>query len=322
MSLTCFPRIKLVAQNFILDALVIFAQNPFISMMLSMTGYGQASGNFQEKRISIELRSLNSKFSDVRFKMPQNYREKEHELRSIISKKTERGKIDVTINVESLGGDDAYSLNKPLFRKYHQELTELQKELDLVAGDLTQTILRIPNVIVAGENTLEKEEWVTVLAILDEALKAFYQFRLKEGNVMGEDCKLRINNISAALVKIDPFEEERIGVIKDRMLKNMEEYVGKDNINANRFEQEILYYLEKLDITEEKVRLEQHCKYFLEVMENKTSQKGRKLNFISQEIGREINTLGSKASSSAIQHLVVQMKDELEKIKELVANAV
>lgn len=291
-------------------------------MMLSMTGYGQASGSFREKKISIELRSLNSKFSDVRFKMPQNYREKEHELRSIISKKTERGKIDVTINVESLGGDDAYSLNKPLFKKYHKELTDLQIELGLPSGDLTQTILRIQNVIVAGENTLEKEEWSTVLEILKEALDAFYKFRLQEGNVMGEDCKLRVNNISEALVKIDPFEEERIGVIKERMLKNMEEYVGKDNINANRFEQEILYYLEKLDITEEKVRLEQHCKYFLEVMETKAAQKGRKLNFISQEIGREINTLGSKASSSSIQHLVVQMKDELEKIKELVANAV
>jgi len=291
-------------------------------MMLSMTGYGQANGSFREKKISIELRSLNSKFSDVRFKMPQNYREKEHELRSIISKKTQRGKIDVSINVESLGGDDAYSLNKSLFKKYHKELTELQNELGLSSGDLTQTILRIQNVIVAGENTLEKEEWSTVLEILNQALDAFYKFRLQEGNVMGDDCKLRVNNISEALVKIDPFEEERVGVIKERMLKNMEEYVGKDNINANRFEQEILYYLEKLDITEEKVRLEQHCKYFLEVMETKAGQKGRKLNFISQEIGREINTLGSKASSSSIQHLVVQMKDELEKIKELVANAV
>jgi len=254
--------------------------------------------------------------------MPQNYREKEHELRSVISKKTERGKIDVTINVESLGGDDAYSLNKPLFKKYHKELIELQKELMLPVGDLTQTILRIQNVIIAGSNNLEKEEWATVLEILDEALEAFYKFRLQEGNVMGDDCKLRVNNITEALVKIDPFEEERIRVIKERMLKNMDEYVGKDNINANRFEQEILYYLEKLDITEEKVRLEQHCKYFLEVMETKAGQKGRKLNFISQEIGREINTLGSKASSSSIQHLVVQMKDELEKIKELVANAV
>ncbi len=291
-------------------------------MMLSMTGYGQASGTYQTKKITIELRSLNSKFTDLRFKMPQNYKEKEHDLRRIISKRAERGKIDVSINVESLEGGDAFSLNKSLFKKYHEELNSLQKELGMNAGDLTQTILRIPNVVVADTNTLEVEEWQVVQNILKEALDAFQKFRKVEGKAMEEDCKLRVQNISEALNKIDPFEEERIGKIKDRMLKNMEEYVGKDNINANRFEQEILYYLEKLDITEEKVRLEQHCKYFNEVVETEKTQKGRKLNFISQEIGREINTLGSKASSSEIQHLVVQMKDELEKIKELVANSV
>jgi len=290
--------------------------------MLSMTGYGQASGTYQTKKITIELRSLNSKFTDLRFKMPQNYKEKEHDLRRIISKRAERGKIDVSINVESLEGGDAFSLNKSLFKKYHEELHTLQVELGMDAGDLTQTILRIPNVVVADTNTLEPEEWKVVQEILDEALNAFQKFRKVEGKAMEEDCKVRVQNISEALVKIDPFEEERAGKIKDRMLKNMEEYVGKDNINANRFEQEILYYLEKLDITEEKVRLEQHCKYFIEVVETQKTQKGRKLNFISQEIGREINTLGSKASSSEIQHLVVQMKDELEKIKELVANSV
>jgi len=287
-----------------------------------MTGYGQASGTYQTKKITIELRSLNSKFTDLRFKMPQNYKEKEHDLRRIISKRAERGKIDVSINVESLEGGDAFSLNKSLFKKYHEELHTLQVELGMDAGDLTQTILRIPNVVVADTNTLEPEEWKVVQEILDEALNAFQKFRKVEGKAMEEDCKVRVQNISEALVKIDPFEEERAGKIKDRMLKNMEEYVGKDNINANRFEQEILYYLEKLDITEEKVRLEQHCKYFIEVVETQKTQKGRKLNFISQEIGREINTLGSKASSSEIQHLVVQMKDELEKIKELVANSV
>lgn len=291
-------------------------------MMLSMTGYGQASGTYLEKKITIELRSLNSKFTDLRFKMPQNYKEKEHELRRIISKKAERGKIDVSINVESLGGGDAYSLNKNLFKKYFEELDELQKELKIPNGDLTQAILRIPNVVVADENTLEKEEWEVVQEIVKKALDAFQQFRREEGKAMEIDCQQRIENIAEALEEIDPFEEERVGKIKDRMWKNMKEYVGKDNIDANRFEQEILYYLEKLDITEEKVRLEQHCKYFLAEMAKQNTQKGRKLNFISQEIGREINTLGSKASSSAIQHLVVQMKDELEKIKELVANSV
>ncbi len=287
-----------------------------------MTGYGRASGTYLSKKITIEVRSLNSKFTDMRFKMPQNYKEKEHDLRRIISKKAERGKIDVSINVESLDGGDSFSLNKALFKKYHSELNELQIELNMLAGDLTQTILRIPNVVVADENTLESEEWKVVSNILNEALKAFQGFRKEEGQPMEDDCKSRISKIATALKSTDPFEAAREVKIRERMLKNMEEYVGKDNIDANRFEQEILYYLEKIDITEEKVRLEQHCKYFIEVVENKTTQKGRKLNFISQEIGREINTLGSKANSSDIQHLVVQMKDELEKIKELVANVV
>jgi len=291
-------------------------------MMLSMTGYGRASGTYLSKKITIEIRSLNSKFTDMRFKMPQNYKEKEHELRRIISKKAERGKIDVSINVESLDGGDSYSLNKALFKKYHSELNELQKELSMPAGDLTQTILRIPNVVVADGNTLESEEWKVVSNILNEALVAFQGYRKEEGQPMEDDCKSRISKITTALKSTDPFEAAREIKIRERMLKNMEEYVGKDNIDANRFEQEILYYLEKIDITEEKVRLEQHCKYFIEVVDNKTTQKGRKLNFISQEIGREINTLGSKANSSDIQHLVVQMKDELEKIKELVANVV
>jgi uncharacterized protein (TIGR00255 family) len=290
--------------------------------MLSMTGYGQASGTYETKKISIELRSLNSKFTDLRFKMPQKYKEKEHEMRKIISKRAERGKIDVAIVVESQDGGDDFSLNENLFKKYFQELSSLQKELDLPAGDLTQTILRIPNVVIADLNTLEKEEWFAVQSILNKALDAFQEFRRVEGTAMEDDCKIRVQNIASALSQVDPFEEERVGKIRDRMLKNMEEYVGKDNIDANRFEQEILYYLEKLDITEEKVRLEQHCKYFEEVLATPETQKGRKLNFISQEIGREINTLGSKASSSEIQKLVVQMKDELEKIKELVANSV
>ncbi|HFB99661.1 MAG TPA: YicC family protein [Phaeodactylibacter sp.] len=286
-----------------------------------MTGYGQASGNFQDKKITVEVRSLNSKFTDMRFKMPQNYKEKEHEMRKIISEKAERGKIDININVESLNGGEAYSLNKALFKKYFNELDELQKELNITSGDLTQTILRIPNVVIADTDTLEKEEWETTLSILHEALNAFQEFRKTEGESLEKDCKLRIENIKAALQKLDPHEKERVEKIRSRMLKNMEEYVGKDNIDANRYEQEILYYLEKIDVTEEKVRLDQHCKYFLEVMSS-SKQKGRKLNFISQEIGREINTLGSKANSSQIQHLVVQMKDELEKIKELVANSV
>jgi len=190
------------------------------------------------------------------------------------------------------------------------------------AGDLTQAILRIPNVVKADESSIEEEEWEGVKRILKDALNSFHKYRVVEGEAMEKDCEGRINNIVKFLGELDPFEAERVVKLKERMLKNLGEYVGKDNIDANRFEQEIIYYLEKIDVTEEKVRLAQHCKYFLEEMNKSATQKGRKLNFISQEIGREINTLGSKAASSDIQHLVVQMKDELEKIKELVANSV
>ena len=292
-------------------------------MLVSMTGYGRAKGVIKDKNITIELRSLNSKFTDLRFKMPMNYKEKEPELRKIISKKAERGKIDLSINIESLGGDDGYTLNHELFKKYYLDLTRLTQEMKMPhAGDLTQAILRIPNVVKADESSITEEEWNAVVKILKEALENFHQYRVVEGEAMEKDCEGRINNIMKCLGELEPFEAERVVKLKERMLKNLGEYVGKDKIDANRFEQEIIYYLEKIDVTEEKVRLAQHCKYFLEEMNKKAVQKGRKLNFISQEIGREINTLGSKAASSDIQHLVVQMKDELEKIKELVANSV
>ena len=289
-------------------------------MLLSMTGFGRARGSYQDKTISIELRSLNSKFTDLRFKLPQNYKDKEPDLRKIVTKAVERGKIEMTIDVLSNGGDGEFALNKPLFKKYFSEITKLNEELGISNGDLNQTILRLPNVVSAESSTIDDEEWEQVKSILDQALTKFTNFRKAEGAAMETDCINRVNSITSLLEKVDPFETNRVEKLRKRMLQNMEEYVGKENIDANRFEQEILYYLEKIDITEEKVRLAQHCKYFLEVLQESTTQKGRKLGFISQEIGREINTLGSKANSSDIQRFVVKMKDELEKIKEQVLN--
>lgn len=291
-------------------------------MLLSMTGYGRATHEFAEKTITVEVRSLNSKFTDVRFKIPQNYREREADLRKMVSQQVERGKIDVTISVKSLSGDDEYALNKALFKKYHLELTQISDELQLSKENILQSILRLPNVVSADEQTLSEAEAKAVEKATSEAIVNFTAFRRAEGIAMEEDCKKRIANILNDLSLIAPFEKERVEKLRARMLQNMDEYVGKDNIDANRFEQEILYYLEKIDVTEEKVRLEQHCKYFLEQLATKQTLKGRKLSFISQEMGREINTLGSKANSSDIQRLVVQMKDELEKIKEQVANTV
>ncbi len=287
-----------------------------------MTGYGRAVQTFSDRTITVEIRSLNSKFTDLRFKIPQSYREKEVEMRKIISGGAQRGKVDVNIDVKSLEGDSEYALNKSLFRKYHSELSSLAEELKINSADMLQSILRLPNVVAADERSIDEEEWNVLNSVIRKALENFTKFRIQEGAAMEKDCTLRVTNIAEDIDKLDPFEAERVVKLRDRIRKKMEEYVGKENIDANRFEQEILYYLEKIDITEEKVRLAQHCKYFLEVLSTEKSLKGRKLSFISQEMGREINTLGSKANSSEIQRIVVRMKDELEKIKEQVANSV
>jgi len=291
-------------------------------MLLSMTGYGRLSKAYGEKTISVEIRSLNSKYTDVRMKMPQNYKEKEAEIRKAVIDRVERGKIDLSIEVNSPDGGDDYGLNEALFRKYHQELARLSGELNIPDGDMLQAILRLPNVVATAAESIDEEEWNALKDALEEALDKFQQFRQTEGSAMEEDMMLRVNNITELLSQLDPHEEERVSRLRQRLHANLEEHLGKDKIDENRFEQEILFYLEKMDLTEEKVRLGQHCKYYLEELAKPYSQKGRKLSFISQEMGREINTMGAKAYSSDIQRLVVGMKDELEKIKEQVANSV
>lgn len=270
----------------------------------------------------VEVRSLNSKYSDLRIKIPQHYREHETVLRRLVTDSSQRGKVDLNIELKSLQGDDEYGLNKQLFRRYFEELTALGEELGIQHGDLYQAILRIPNVVSSGLESIDEEEWQALLDTLNEALDNFRKFRETEGKALATDLQLRINSITDLLSQISPFEQERVEKLRQRLYQNLEDYLGKDNVDENRFEQEILFYLEKMDINEEKVRLEQHCKFFLEEMAKKAKSKGRKLSFISQEIGREINTLGAKAYSSDIQRLVVGMKDELEKIKEQVANIV
>jgi len=291
-------------------------------MLLSMTGFGSANGNYLNRTISIEIRSLNSKFTDLRYKIPPSYREKEAILRKLVTTRGQRGKIELTIDVSSPEIDNEYSLNLDLYRKYYKELSAVNREMGHDKDSLTEAIIRIPNVVASSREGLEDEEWKAALAVLNEALDNFMAFRKTEGEAMEADCQDRIQNILTALTAVEPFENKRVDKLRQRVNQNLEEYVGKDKIDANRFEQEILYYMEKIDITEEKVRLTQHCKYFLEEMGNSKELKGRKLNFIAQEIGREINTLGSKANDSDIQKLVVGMKDELEKIKEQVLNTI
>lgn len=291
-------------------------------MLLSMTGYGRVTHAFQEKIIIVEIRSLNSKFTDIRMKIPQNYRQKEPEIRKMLSDRIERGKIDFTLEFQPSQGDEEYSLNAALFKKYYRELHQLSEELRVKTGDLFPAIMRLPNVMIPDGAGLNEEEWKFVTKVLDEAIKNFQQYRQTEGRVMEQDMRGRIEKILTLLRQLDPHEQERVHKLRQRLQQNLEEYLGKENVDENRFEQEVLFYLEKIDINEEKVRLEQHCKYFLEEMEDGVTQKGRKLSFICQEMGREINTLGAKAYSSSIQRIVVNMKDELEKIKEQVANSV
>lgn len=292
-------------------------------MLLSMTGYGRATQTHGHKTITIEIRALNSKMTDLRMKMPPAYRQKEADLRKIVMNNIDRGKIEINIDIASIGGDDEFGLNRPLFTKYYQELSALANELDADKGELMSAIVRIPNVITEQTSDIKEEEWTALENVLKDAIVAFSNYRATEGKSLYTELDKRITNINQLLTEVEVDETARIDKIRTRLKQNLEEYLGKENVDENRFEQEIIFYLEKMDITEEKVRLEQHCKYFAEVMnDNNMAAKGRKLAFISQEIGREINTLGAKAYSSIIQRIVVNMKDELEKIKEQVANLV
>lgn len=291
-------------------------------MLQSMTGYGRASATIGDKTIQIEIRSVNSKGSDFRVKLPNNHKEKEIIVRKWLQDQADRGKIDVVIDITSPYGENGFGLNKPLFKRYYEELRSMAEELNVETGDLFSGILRIPNVIQADAGTSDDEEWQQIESTFGEAMSQFLSFRKEEGRILQNDFETRINLIRQNLEAVLPYEQNRIEKVKERLTQLLETQMTPDQIDKNRFEQELIYYLEKMDITEEKVRLEQHCIYFLEVMNSEETGQGRKLNFISQEIGREINTLGAKASVAEIQRLIVQMKDELEKIKEQLANIV
>lgn len=291
-------------------------------MLLSMTGYGRESQPYSDKNISVEIRSLNSKFTDIKMRLPQKYKDRENDLRRLLAERAERGKIEFALEIKSMHGDDDFALNVPLFKRYVVELRKLADELQMPSGDIIPAVLRLPNVVSTEAANVDEAEWAAVMEVTNKAVQQFDTFRLAEGQAMESDLRLRVSNIMTALPQVDPHQEERVVRVRQRMYQNLEEYLGKEKIDENRFEQEIIFYLEKMDITEEKVRLEQHCNYFLEELNSPDTAKGRKLSFISQEMGREINTLGAKAYSSEIQRLVVNMKDELEKIKELVANTI
>lgn len=247
--------------------------------------------------------------------MPSYYKSKEIELRSFLSKEVGRGKMELSIYVESLGEESKISINQELAVKYHNELKSLADNINESGNNLLGHLLRMPDVMKAEREEINDNEWTEVHKGINNTLDAFNNYRAIEGEKLFADFKIRIEKILALLSEIEQYESERIEKVKSRITQNLEAHVGTDKIDNNRFEQELIFYMEKFDITEEKVRLKAHCDYFIETANEKNSQ-GKKLGFITQEIGREINTIGSKSNHAAMQKAVVLMKDELEKIKE------
>ena len=299
-------------------------------MIQSMTGYGKAELNLKNANFTIEVKSLNSKQIDATVKMSSIYRDKEIGLRKLLSEKLQRGKIELSIWREKSASSSNYILNTEVIKGYHQQILQLKKDLGLKwnmwtftpfqakSTDIIPALLKMPDVMQKGEEKADENEWEEIAKGIDIAIENILQFRLDEGKKLEEDITSRANILSKLLVEIAPLAKARIEKVKKSLADKLAE-IDTKNIDENRFEQELIYYLEKQDITEEQVRLEAHLNYFIETMKA-DSPNGKKLGFIGQEIGREINTIGSKSSDAAMQKIVVQMKDELEKIKEQLLN--
>jgi len=285
-----------------------------------MTGYGIASFDSGSSKYTVEIKSLNSKFLELSLRLPKIFSEKEFQLRNECSKQIERGKVNLSINVEQANSTvKAAGIDTVLLKNYYEQLKAVSAELNEPTNNLLQLALGLPEVVKYDEETVSEEEWKIVEKTFQQALTAFQQFRSDEGNVLEQDVKYRIDIILQNLKLVEIEEPKRVPVIRERLNQFLSEAAGREGIDQNRFEQELIYYIDKLDITEEKIRLKSHCDYFIETLKN-ADANGKKLGFISQEIGREINTLGSKANDANMQKLVVGMKEELEKIKEQLLN--
>jgi len=289
-------------------------------MIKSMTGYGKAIAETPQKKITIEIKSLNSKQLDLNTKLPWLYKEKEPEIRNLISQKLDRGKIDFSIFCDMLDDEVVTVINKSAVRNYYNQFKEIAAELKIDLDDQIFTaIMKLPDTLKTEKPEMPEAEWEMVKNQITESLTMLDLYRMEEGNSIMADLKKCIGKILSLLESIETFEAGRITKIREKLMSLLEENLGSEKIDKNRFEQEIIFYLEKYDINEEKVRLKTHCDYFIETT-NSASPNGKILNFIAQEIGREINTIGSKANDASIQKLVVMMKDELEKIKEQTLN--
>tara|TARA_B100000886_G_scaffold334564_1_gene290274 strand:+ start:7941 stop:8792 length:852 start_codon:yes stop_codon:yes gene_type:complete len=281
-----------------------------------MTGYGKAETNAHNKKFTVEIKSLNSKQIDMNVRVPSAYRYKELNIRKLLSTALSRGKIDCSLFIEYTGTEKTANINAEVVKKYYHDLQNIAKQLNN-NDELMSTVMRMPEVMKLEKEEIDPQEWETIESLIQQASNALTQFRKDEGQSLAQDFILRIENIRSLMLSIEKEEHQRVANIKDRIIEKLIEL--RSNVDESRLEQELIYYLEKLDVTEEIVRLSNHLNYFLETMNSDISE-GKKLAFICQEIGREINTIGSKSNNADMQQQVVQMKDELEKIKEQILN--
>ncbi|MDL2290471.1 YicC family protein [Paludibacteraceae bacterium OttesenSCG-928-F17] len=289
-------------------------------MIYSMTGYGKATCEYGNRKIVAELKSLNSKQIDISTRIAPLYREKDIEIRNEISQRLERGKIDFSLYIDNSSKDSATIINQSVIESYYNQINAVSDNLGIQKPDSWfEVLLRMPDVMKTETLELDENEWVEIKKIISSAIGQLQDFRLQEGKSLAQVLETKINNIRKLLEQIEPFEAERVEKIKKKLEENLQALSDKIDYDKNRLEQELIFYIEKLDVNEEKVRLRNHLDYFLETMADETSS-GKKLGFIAQEIGREINTLGSKSNHSEMQKIVVLMKDELEQIKEQVLN--
>lgn len=290
-------------------------------MIQSMTGFGKVTAELPSRKVTVEIKALNSKQLDLSTRIPAIYREKEMAVRSLLMQALERGKVEFSIYIESIGKDSSAQINQEAVAGYYAQLKEISEKLGIEKPSSwaeMQQVLRFPDVIRTEVVEADEAEWSVVENAVNQAIKQLQEFRIQEGAMLQKLFGQKIENIAQLLKDVEPYENERINKIKARICDNLEKVAAQD-YDKNRFEQEMIYYIEKLDVSEEKSRLDNHLKYFLETMNNGHGQ-GKKLGFIAQEMGREINTLGSKSNHAEMQKIVVRMKDELEQIKEQVLN--
>ncbi len=292
-------------------------------MIQSMTGYGRGSAAYNDMTVLSEIRSLNSKITDLRIKLPVSLGEKEIDLRNLVLNRTQRGKIEMTISFEGDLGIDDIDYDKALIKKHYKQLSSIAIELGVNPDQILHEVLKLPNILKSGgTSSMDDALWNAMLEAVNKSIDQLIVFREHEGRSLYNDLHQSATAIHDMCNQIEAHDKERFTYVRNRMKQKLDEYMSGDQVDANRFEQEVIYYLDRLDINEEKVRLQQHCTFFMETLKGDMEMKSKQLNFISQELGREINTLGAKAQWSPLQHLVVGMKNELEKIKEQLANIV